>query len=118
MTVSHAQCLLSVLHPSSVCCVAVHMGDAPVRVVRAWAGLDLASARFGYYLYSAMSIAVTPKRRGRPATGKDPVVTVRLPEKLVALLNECAEAEKTPLSEIIRVAVAKHLRTMGYRLER
>ena len=61
-----------------------------------------------------MSISVTPKKRGRPATGKDPAVTVRLPEPVINALNDCAEAEEKTRSEVLREAATKHLKAKGY----
>jgi Arc/MetJ-type ribon-helix-helix transcriptional regulator len=36
----------------------------------------------------AKSIAVKPKKRGRPATGRDPFVGIRLPEELIASIEK------------------------------
>jgi len=77
-------------------------------------GCYLAPARFMYYLYWAMSISVTPKKRGRPATGRDPLVTARLPKPLVDALNACAAAEEKTRSEVLREAASKHLKQKGY----
>ena len=50
------------------------------------------------------SITVTPKKRGRPATGQDPVLTVRLPLTLRSMVETWAKQQKdTPSrSEAIR----------------
>ena len=61
-----------------------------------------------------MSIQVTPKKRGRPATGKDPVRTVRLPDDVWDALNAMAEAAEQTRSEAIRNVLAKHLKAKGY----
>lgn len=34
------------------------------------------------------SIKVTPKKRGRPATGKDPLVTFRLPPETIKAVED------------------------------
>ena len=49
------------------------------------------------------SIKVTPKkRRGRPATGRDPHVTSRMPATLIAEVEAWATANETGRSEAIR----------------
>jgi hypothetical protein len=49
------------------------------------------------------SIKVTPKkRRGRPATGRDPHVTSRMPPGLIAEVEAWAAANDTTRSEAIR----------------
>jgi Ribbon-helix-helix protein, copG family len=40
----------------------------------------------------AKSIIVTRKKKGRPSTGQDPVMTVRLPPDLTRRINEWAKA--------------------------
>jgi Arc/MetJ-type ribon-helix-helix transcriptional regulator len=52
----------------------------------------------------AKSITVTPKKRGRgrPATGRDPVMTVRLPDELTARIDEHAERRGESRSEVMR----------------
>ncbi|MPZ31453.1 MAG: ribbon-helix-helix protein, CopG family [Rhodospirillales bacterium] len=42
------------------------------------------------------------RRPGRPATGVDPLVTVRLPAEMIAALDQRAAAEAVSRSEIIR----------------
>ena len=42
------------------------------------------------------------KRRGRPATGKDPQVVVRMPQKLIEEADAWAAANDTVRSEAIR----------------
>jgi hypothetical protein len=52
------------------------------------------------------SIKVTPKkRRGRPATGRDPHVTSRMPSGLIAEVEAWAAANDTTRSEAIRQLV-------------
>jgi hypothetical protein len=50
------------------------------------------------------SIAVTPKKRGRPATGQDPVLTVRLPPNTRLAIENWArqQKDKPSRSEAIR----------------
>ena len=48
------------------------------------------------------SITVTRKMRGRPATGVDPVLTVRLPKDLVTRLETWAKRNDTTRSDAIR----------------
>jgi hypothetical protein len=40
------------------------------------------------------SITVTPKKRGRPATGQDPVLTVRLPPSTRLAIENWAKQQK------------------------
>jgi hypothetical protein len=47
-------------------------------------------ALFWYYTFMARSITVIPKRPGRPATGRDPVMSIRLGEALAARVDEWA----------------------------
>jgi Arc/MetJ-type ribon-helix-helix transcriptional regulator len=56
------------------------------------------------------SIKVHPKkRRGRPATGKDPLVSARLPVKLIETIESIAESEKTSRSDAIRNLIERGL---------
>jgi Arc/MetJ-type ribon-helix-helix transcriptional regulator len=50
------------------------------------------------------SIAVTQKKRGRPATGHDPVLTVRLPPAITSAIESWAKQQddKPSRSEAIR----------------
>ncbi|MPZ36375.1 MAG: ribbon-helix-helix protein, CopG family [Rhodospirillales bacterium] len=48
------------------------------------------------------SIKVLPKKRGRPATGKDPFVGVRLPDTMIEALDARADAEGVTRSETMR----------------
>ncbi len=48
------------------------------------------------------SIKVNQKRRGRPATGRDPVSAVRLPVELTANVDAWAESREISRSEAIR----------------
>jgi Arc/MetJ-type ribon-helix-helix transcriptional regulator len=46
--------------------------------------------------------AVKKRKRGRPATGHDRPITVRLPKKLIRKLDKQAAAESKTRSEVIR----------------
>ena len=48
------------------------------------------------------SIKVNRKKRGRPATGRDPVSAVRLPAELTAFVDKWSEDHETNRSEAIR----------------
>jgi hypothetical protein len=48
------------------------------------------------------SITVHKKSRGRPATGSDPAVTVRLPQKVLDAVEQWAEQNGASRSEAIR----------------
>jgi Ribbon-helix-helix protein, copG family len=50
----------------------------------------------------AMSIKVNQKKRGRPATGRDPVSAVRLPVELTAAIDKWGEDHHANRSEAIR----------------
>jgi Ribbon-helix-helix protein, copG family len=74
-------------------------------------GRFLAPARFSCHSNSAMSNKiVAQKKRGRPPTGVDPHISIRLPEHILAALGRIAEAEELSRSEVIRVAVADYLK--------
>jgi hypothetical protein len=47
------------------------------------------------------------KKRGRPATGQDPVIGLRLPEDEIAQLDEWAKAVGYTRSEAIRVLIKR-----------
>lgn len=53
-------------------------------------------------LFMANSIKVNQKKRGRPATGRDPVSAVRLPVQLTAAVDKWAEDHEANRSEAIR----------------
>jgi hypothetical protein len=59
------------------------------------------------------SIKATPKRRGRPATGKDPQVNARMPAELIAQVEGWATANKVLRSEAIRRLVELGLKAKG-----
>jgi hypothetical protein len=53
---------------------------------------------------------VTPKKRGRPATGKDPLVSTRMPTVLIADIDAWADRSDIKRSEAIRRLVEIGLR--------
>ena len=87
-------------------------GRRPDKVVWrsvAWvrAGREVAtSPRLALYVSQIMakSIPVTQKKRGRPATGHDPVLTIRLPPGLRSKIENWArhQNDKPSRSEAIR----------------
>jgi hypothetical protein len=48
------------------------------------------------------SIKVMPKKRGRPATGKDPQIVARMPAEMLANIDAWATANEIIRSEAIR----------------
>jgi peptidase M41-like protein len=54
----------------------------------------------------------TEKKRGRPATGRDPSVTIRIPSPLLAWINEQAEQYEIGRSDMIRRLIEES-RIMG-----
>lgn len=48
------------------------------------------------------SIPVVPKKRGRPATGRDPLLTGRVPAEMIVAVEEWAERHKVSRSEAVR----------------
>ncbi|RTL88123.1 MAG: CopG family transcriptional regulator [Hyphomicrobiales bacterium] len=56
-----------------------------------------------------MDDSVIHKKRGRPATGHDPVFSLRLPEELVAEIDELARDQGVGRSEAIRALLAAGL---------
>jgi hypothetical protein len=59
-------------------------------------------AHFVYDLIMVKSIKVIQKKRGRPATGKDPVVTIRMPADLIEQVDAWAKYQQTGRSEAVR----------------
>jgi Ribbon-helix-helix protein, copG family len=58
-------------------------------------------------------VAATKKRRGRPATGQDPLVTTRLPKEMVAAIREFAERNNTSRSDAIRQLISAGFSALG-----
>ena len=48
------------------------------------------------------SISVIRKKPGRPATGTDPLLTVRAPAELIAAIDAWAKKEQLARSEAVR----------------
>ena len=64
----------------------------------------------------AKSITVKPKKRGRPATGRDPLVGIRMPGDLTAAIDRYIDerpAPKPSRSAAIRELLADHLVGLG-----
>lgn len=70
---------------------------------------------FMYNLNCIMSISVKPKKRGRPATGRDPLVAIRMPPDLTAAIDTFAAEHEPPASrsEAVRALVSRQLIAMG-----
>jgi Ribbon-helix-helix protein, copG family len=69
---------------------------------------------FRYTYFMAKSIKVHPKkRRGRPATGKDPLVSARLPPAVVAEVEAWAATNDATRSEAIRRLLEIGLKAKG-----
>ncbi len=66
---------------------------------------------FGYTYYMAMSITVKPKR-GRPATGRDPLMAFRAPPELRKAIEAWCkrQPEKPSRSEAIRQLIEEGLK--------
>jgi Ribbon-helix-helix protein, copG family len=63
----------------------------------------------------ARSISDKPKKRGRgrPATGRDPMIGLRLPKADIARLDEWTKAIGVTRSELIRGLIERALRRHG-----
>src|SRR5258705_2226561 len=77
-----------------------------VPLVRVRAGAEVhrfpSACYFGKRIFMAKSIKVNQKKRGRPATGRDPVSAVRLPAPLTLAVDRWAEDHQANRSEAIR----------------
>ena len=61
----------------------------------------------------ARSNKVTPKKRGRPATGRDPHVTLRLPKETIAAIDTWTKKSGLQSrSEAIRELIARSLKSL------
>jgi hypothetical protein len=99
--------------------VSPSIADLLLRSVLVRAGqvlVALAQLKLTYYDYSMTSINVIRKKRGRPATGLDPVTAVRLPEELRKALEAwcAAQGGKPSRSEAIRVILSEYLAKRGF----
>jgi hypothetical protein len=59
------------------------------------------------------SIKVQPKKRGRPATGKDPLLTTRAPRETIEAIEAWAAKNGVTRSEAIRRLVELGLKAKG-----
>lgn len=59
------------------------------------------------------SIAVKPKKRGRPATGRDPLVGIRLPPSVIESIDAWAAERGVNRSEAIRAMIMAALEAGG-----
>jgi hypothetical protein len=64
----------------------------------------------------AKSISVTPKKRGRPATGRDPLVTARLPKEMIVAVEAWAAKNITSRSDAIRQLLEVGLASSGRKI--
>jgi hypothetical protein len=67
-------------------------------------------ALFRYTYMMAKSISVKRKKRGRPATGTDPLVGVRLPEATIKAVDAYAADKNISRSEAIREFIDRGLK--------
>jgi hypothetical protein len=56
------------------------------------------------------SISVVRKKRGRPATGTDPLLTVRAPAELIEAIDAWAAKEGVARSEAVRQLIEAGLK--------
>jgi hypothetical protein len=66
----------------------------------------------GYFLYYSI-VARVRKKRGRPATGHDPVVPVRLPRKLLNDIEAWAQVYRDDTYEMTRSTAIRCLILLG-----
>lgn len=71
---------------------------------------------FVYYTNAMPSISVIRKKKGRPATGQDPVRSIRLPDEVMEAVDRACEAEEdaSTRSEVIRRILTDYLRKAGH----
>jgi hypothetical protein len=75
-------------------------------------GSPSSASYFGYSNFTEMSITVKPKKgRGRPPTGRDPMIGFRAPPELRRAINDWRrnQADLPSLSEAIRRLVEEAL---------
>jgi hypothetical protein len=65
---------------------------------------------FLYYRNMGKSKTVVQKKRGRPATGSDPIVQIRMPAGLIEQVEAWARYEKTSRSDAVRRLVEMGLK--------
>lgn len=82
---------------------ALGMGVLPcLRLGLNQGGRLVSACLYGYTDNMNKSITVSPKKRGRPATGRDPLVGTRFPPDLLASIEAYAQKHDVPRSEAIR----------------
>jgi hypothetical protein len=59
------------------------------------------------------SIKVHQKKRGRPATGRDPLISARIPQEAIDALEALAAREGETRSTIVRRAILDWLKAHG-----
>lgn len=64
------------------------------------------------------SLKVIPKKKGRPATGKDPMVALRVSKATIKALDAWAEAKGLTRSEAIRGMIERELGLVPSGLEK
>jgi hypothetical protein len=67
-----------------------------------------------YNVNMKKSISVLRKKRGRPATGTDPLVAFRAPVEMTAAIDAAAKAEGVTRTEVLRRAVREWLVKHGF----
>ena len=67
--------------------------------------------------FASVSITDKPKKRGRPATGRDPMLGFRAGDAFRRAVDEAAAREGVGRSELIRRAVVAYLRERGLTAE-
>jgi hypothetical protein len=87
-------------------------------MVRVGAGRKFAlplGLHFWYTINMKKSISVHQKQRGRPATGRAPAVTIRLPEEVLALVERWAMSQE---DQPARSTAIRRLVELGLRVKR
>ena len=79
-------------------------------------GTSLFPTRLFWFNLNSMSIMVKPKTRGRPATGRDALVGVRMPPELTAALDKAAAKHDggATRSDMVRQIVRNWLTDHGF----
>lgn len=62
-----------------------------------------------YHPNMGKSIKVIPKRRGRPATGRDPLISLRLPAYMISAVEAWARGKGLSRSEAVRQMIEQAL---------
>jgi Ribbon-helix-helix protein, copG family len=56
-----------------------------------------------------MTTSIRKRRVGRPATGRDPNVGIRIPKQVIVVIDRMARDQHTTRAAIVREIVMKHL---------